>query len=150
DWLESALGCTLSESLALLFAGLGLPTNVVVQDLLAGVALYGRQRSGSASVRDMVTSWELPPGATAKIFLRPSWDRQAMVTAEPKLTWKACWRHTPVALWFKDLKHAAIAADIPVSSGQTEGMQQWVLVNRTEVAPVLRILRGLADQREKT
>ena len=149
-WLESALGCSLSESVTF---ELGVAFGqLVAEDLLGGVPLDRECLAGAETLRPAVSRWAIPPGLSPRITLQPGRNRQAPIVARD-LAWDPHWKETPVALWFHGFQHAVAAINIPFVSfarGFTHDWQPWLIVNRSELAPALKLLRGVLVESRKT
>lgn len=149
-WLESALGCPLSESVTFeLEVAFG---QLAAEDLLGGVPLDRQCLAGADALRPAVSRWAIPPGLSPRITLQPGRNRQAPIVARD-LAWDPHWKETPVALWFHGFQHAVAAINIPFVSfarGFTHDWQPWLLVNRSELAPALKLLRGVLVESRKT
>lgn len=148
-WLESALGCPLSESVTFeLEVAFG---QLVAEDLLGEVPLDRECLAGVETLRPAVSRWAIPPGLSPRITLRPGRNRQAPIIARD-LAWDPHWMETPVALWFHEFQHAVAAVNIPFvsfASGFTHDWQPWLIVNRAELASVLKLLRGVLVEPRK-
>ena len=149
-WLESALGCPLSESVTF---ELGVAFGqLVAEDLMGGVPLDRECLAGAETLRPAVSRWAIPPGLSPRITLQPGRNRQAPIIARD-LAWDPHWKETPVALWFHGFQHAVAAINIPFVSfarGFTHDWQPWLIVNRSELAPALKLLRGVLVASRKT
>jgi len=69
-------------------------------------------------------------------------DQNSPITAK-KCAWDPHWLETPVAVWFKGLNHAVVAASIPYVSfaeGMLSEWKEWLIVNRAEAAAALNLL----------
>ena len=149
QWLESVLDCPLGESVTF---ELGMPFGqLVAEDLLRGVPLDRECLAEAETLRPAVSRWAIPP-VSPRITLRPGRNRQAPILARD-LAWDPHWKDTPVVLWFHGLKHGIVAINIPHVSfdrGLSHDWQAWLLVNRTELAPALSLLRGLLVKSRKS
>jgi ATP-dependent 26S proteasome regulatory subunit len=147
SWIESVVGCPRAETLTLEFE---FPfSHLVAEELMAGVEL-DRQCLGSAStVRELVRRWELSPGVSPRMELHASRNRQAPVT-ERRLAWDPHWKETPIALWLNGSHYAIVSVIIPYVSYMEKGAlswRQWVIVNRSEAAASLNLLRQVEPPR---
>lgn len=149
QWLESVLDCPLPESVTF---ELGVPFGqLVAEDLLRGVPLDRECLAEAEALRPAVSRWAIP-AMSPRIALRPGRNRQAPILARD-LAWDPHWKDTPVALWFHGLRHGIVAINIPHVSfdrGLSQDWQAWLLVNRTELAPALSLLRGLLVKSRKS
>lgn len=148
-WLESVLGCLLSESVTFeIEVAFG---QFVAEDLLGEVPLDRGCLASAETLRPAVSRWAIPPELSPRITLRPGRNRQAPIIAR-NLAWDPHWMETPVALWFHGLQHAVAAINIPFVSfaaGFSHDWQPWLLVNRSELAPALKLLRGVLVESRK-
>lgn len=142
-WIESVVGCSRPEALTFEFA---FPFNhLVAEELLSGARLDRRCLGAAEALKPLVARWQTPPVASPRIELHASRDRRARIT-ERKLAWDPHWKETPIALWFRGLEHAVVTADIPYVSYIEKGelsWRQWIIVNRSEAAAFLNLLRGV-------
>ncbi len=149
-WIESVVGCLRSETVTLEFE---FPfSHLVVEDLMAGVTLDRKCLGAAAALRRLVQKWELPPGASPRLELHASRDRQARVT-DHKLAWDPHWKETPIAVWLDGIEHAVVSANIPYVSYIEKGALswvQWVIVNRRDAAASLNLLRRIEPPRRIT
>jgi hypothetical protein len=149
-WLESVLGCPLSESVTFeLEVAFG---QLVAEDLLGGVPLDRECLAGAETLRPAVSRWAIPPGLSPRITLQPGRNRQAPTIARD-LAWDPHWKETPVALWFHGFQHAVAAINTPFVSftaGGTDDWQPLLIVNRSELAPALKLLSGVLVESRKT
>jgi hypothetical protein len=100
---------------------------------------------GADALRPQVLRWELPPGVSPRIELVYSHEQHPPITAK-RWAWDPHWRETPVALWFKGLKHALVSVSIPYVSfadGMRHKWQDWLFANRSEVRAALTLLGPL-------
>jgi hypothetical protein len=149
-WLESVLGCPLSESVTFeLEVAFG---QLVAEDLLGGVPLDRECLAGAETLRPVVSRWAIPPGLSPRITLQPGRNRQAPIIARD-LAWDPHWKETPVALWFHGFQYAVAAINTPFVSftaGGTDDWQPLLIVNRSELAPALKLLSGVLVESRKT
>lgn len=150
DWIESVLGCPMPESVT--FETEVPFGQLVAEDLLADASLDRGCLKEAEPLRPLVSRWATPPGASPRITLEPSRNRQGLLTAaEP--AWDPHWKDTPGALWFHKLNHAIVAIDIPYVSfkfgGPASNWQSWLLVNRAELGAALNLLRGILLESRK-
>jgi ATPase family associated with various cellular activities (AAA) len=142
-WMESVLGCPMPESLAF---EVEVPFGqLVAEDILKGVVLDRQCLLGADPVRAEVLRWELPPELSPRIDLIYSHEQHSPITAK-RWAWDPHWRETPVALWFRSLKHALVSTSIPYVSfadGVRHSWQDRLIVNRSEVAAALNLLGTL-------
>jgi ATP-dependent 26S proteasome regulatory subunit len=147
-WIESVVGCSRPETVTFEFA---FPFNhLAAEELLSGATLDRRCLGSTATLRPLVARWETAPGASPRIELHASRDRKARI-AERKLAWDPHWKETPIALWFHGLRHAVVTVDIPYVSYIEKGeltWRQWIIVNRSEAAAVLNLLRGVEPPKQ--
>jgi hypothetical protein len=145
-WIESALGCGLRDAVRL---EVEIPFGqLAVETLLAGAPLDDSCLAGAAPLRAAVERWELPPGASPRIALEPS-RKRGLPLREHVPAWDPHWRETPVAVWLRGLRHAAVAVNIPFVSyahGLDAAWRPWLLANPVEVGALLALLRGLVFQ----
>jgi len=146
-WIESVVGCSRADALTLEFE---FPfSHLVAEELMNGVEL-DRQCLGSAgTLRKLVRRWELPPGVSPRMELHASRNRQAPVT-ERRLAWDPHWKETPIALWLRESEHAVVSVIVPYVSYLEKGAlswRQWVIVNRSEAAASLNLLRQVEPPR---
>lgn len=149
-WLESVLGCPLSESVTFeLEVAFG---QLVAEDLLGGVPLDRECLAGAETLRPVVSRWAIPPGLSPRMTLQPGRNRQAPIIARD-LAWDPHWKETPVALWFHGFQHAVAAINTPSVSFTAGGIDDWqplLIVNRSELAPALKLLSGVLVESRKT
>lgn len=149
QWIESVLGCTTSDSLTF---ELELPFgHFAAEETLKGVSLDRQCLFGANAVRSAVLRWNLPPGVSPRIELIHSREQESLITAK-KSAWDPHWKETPVAMWLKELNHGVVAASIPYvsfSEGMRHKWQDWLIVNRAEAAPVLKILSAMLAERPR-
>jgi ATP-dependent 26S proteasome regulatory subunit len=149
-WIESVTGCSRSETVTLEFE---FPfSHLVAEDLMAGVTLDRQCLGAACALRELVRKWELPPQVSPRMELHASRDRQARVT-DRKLAWDPHWKETPIAIWLDGSEHALVSANIPYVSYIEKGAlywKQWVIVNRTEAAASLNLLRQIEPPRRIT
>lgn len=111
-WIESVVGCSLSEALTLEF---GAPFGeLVAEDLLEGVPLDKGCLGGGEALRPKVARWALPPAVSPRIELYQSRRQDALITSR-QWAWDPHWKDTPVAVWFHGLQHAAVRRRYPTS-----------------------------------
>jgi hypothetical protein len=143
QWIENVLGCSTSDSITF---EVEVPFGeLVAEDILQGVTLDRQCLLGADALRAEVLRWELPPGLSPRIELVYSHEQQSPITAK-RWAWDPHWRETPVALWFKGLKHALVSASIPYVSfadGMRHKWQDWLFANRNEVSAALNLLGPL-------
>jgi hypothetical protein len=149
QWIESVLGCSASDSLTF---ELELPFgHFAAEETLKGAPLDRQCLFGADAVRPAAVRWEIPPGVSPRIELIQSREQESLITAK-KAAWDPHWKETPLALWFRGLNHAVVAASIPYVSFAERihhKWQDWLLVNRAEVVPVLRLLGEMLAERPK-
>jgi len=149
QWIESVLGCMVSDWLTF---ELELPFgHFAADETLKGVPLDRRCLFGAAGVKPFVVRWELPPGVSPRIEMIYSREQSSLITARTP-GWDPHWKETPLALWLKDLDHAVVAASVPYvsfSEGMKHQWQDWLIVNRAEVVPVLDLLSTILSDRPK-
>jgi SpoVK/Ycf46/Vps4 family AAA+-type ATPase len=78
-------------------------------------------------------------------------EPSSLITAK-KPAWDPHWKETPLALWFKGLNHAVVAASIPYvsfSEGMRQKWQDWLIVNRAELGPALNLLSAMLAERPR-
>jgi hypothetical protein len=142
-WIESVTGCPTSDSVTF---EVEVPFGqLAAEDILKGVTLDRQCLLGADAIRSDVLRWETPPGLSARIELVYSHEQHSPITAK-RWAWDPHWKETPVALWFKGLEHALVAASIPYVSfadGMRHKWHEWLLVNRREVAAALNMLGPL-------
>jgi hypothetical protein len=140
QWIESAIGCATSDSVTF---DVEVPFGqLVAQDILKGTPLDHQCLLGGDAIRPQVLRWELPPGLSPRLELIYSHEQSSLITAR-RWAWDPHWKETPVALWFKGLRHALVSASIPYVSfadGVRHKWNEWLLVNRSEVASALNLL----------
>lgn len=143
QWIESVTGCSTSDSVTF---EVEVPFGqLAAEDILKGVTLDRQCLLGADTIRSEVLRWETPPGLSARIELVYSHEQHSPITAK-RWAWDPHWKETPVALWFKGLEHALVAASIPYVSfadGMRHNWHEWLLVNRREVAAALNLLGPL-------
>jgi hypothetical protein len=143
QWVESVTGCPTSDSVTF---EVEVPFGqLVAEDVLKDVTLDRQCLLGADTIRGEVLRWEIPPGLSPRIELVYSHEQHSPITAK-RWAWDPHWKETPVALWFKGLKHALIAASIPYVSfadGTRHKWSEWLIVNRREVAAALNMLGPL-------
>jgi hypothetical protein len=146
-WIETVTGCPRSETVTLEFE---FPfSHLVAEDLMAGVTLDRQCLGAAGALRELARKWELPPGVSPRLQLHASRDRQARVT-DRKLAWDPHWKETPIAIWLDGSENAIVSADIPYVSNMEKGgfqWRQWVIVNRSEAAASLNLLRQIEPPR---
>jgi hypothetical protein len=149
QWIESVLGCATSDSLTF---ELELPFgHFAAEETLNGVPLDRQCLFGADTVRPTVVRWELPPGVSPRIELIHSREQESLITAK-KAAWDPHWKETPVALWLKGLDQAVVAVSVPYvsfSEGMRHKWQDWLIVNRAQAAPVLKMLSAMLAERPK-
>jgi hypothetical protein len=140
QWIEKALGCPVSESVTF---ELEVPFGqIVAEDLLHGTVLDRQCLVGADLLRPLTVRWEVPPTLSPRIQLIQSRDQNSPITSK-NFAWDPHWKETPVALWLQGLTHALIGASVPYVSfaeGIRHKWQEWVIVNRSEIAPALNLL----------
>jgi ATP-dependent 26S proteasome regulatory subunit len=150
EWIETVTGCPRSETLTLEF---DFPfSHLVAEDLMAGVTLDRQCLGAAAALRELVRKWELPPHVSPRLELHASRDRQARVITR-KLAWDPHWKETPIAVWLDGSEHALVSVNIPYVSYLEKGSmhwRQWVIVNRSEAAKNLNLLRPVEPPRRIT
>ena len=145
-WIESVAGCAMAETLTL---ELEFPFGqLAAENALDGVALDRQCLEAAGAIRSIVSRWQLPPGVSPRIEMTPGRERGSSLTPR-KRAWDPHWKETPIAVWFRDLEHAVVSANIPYVSyiERTSNWRQWVIVNRKEAAAVLNLLRGVESPR---
>jgi hypothetical protein len=147
-WIEAMTGGPRSETFTFEF---DFPvSHMVVEDLMAGVALDRQCLNAADALRQIVRKWELPPRVSPRMELHASRDRTARITGR-SLAWDPHWGETPIAIWFDGHEHAIVSANIPVVMG-SDGRVRWrqcLIVNRREAATNLNLLRQIAPERRK-
>jgi len=150
SWIESVVGCPKPETVIL---EMDFPlSQLATAELLQGVVLDRQCLESAASLRSVVSRWQLPPGASPRIEIHPGRDRTSSLMPR-NAAWDPHWKDTPVAIWLRDLEHAVVSANIPYVSYIERGAlswRHWILVNRAEVAPVLNLLRTIELPRRIT
>lgn len=146
-WIESVVGCPRAETLTLEFE---FPfSHLVADELMAGVELDRQCLGAAGTMRKLVRRWGLPPGVSPRMELHASRNRQTPVT-ERRLAWDPHWKETPIALWLNESSHAIVTLEIPYVSYLEKGAlswRQWVIVNRSEAADSLNLLRRVEPPR---
>jgi hypothetical protein len=149
QWIGTVLGCPFSESVT---CELEVPFGqVVAEDLLKGTLLDRQCLFGAELLRPITVRWELPPGVSPRIQLTHSREQNSPITSK-EYAWDPHWKETPVALWLKGLKNALVGASVPYISfaeGMRHKWQEWVIVNRSEIAPALNLLSTILAERPK-
>lgn len=149
-WIESVTGCPRSETLTL---ECDFPFGqLAALQLLAGVELDCQCLGAAERLHPMITRWELPPGCSPRLEMIPSRNREAPVTRRP-LAWDPHWKETPMALWVKGARHGIVSVNIPCRTSLDHGgvsWQQWTIMNRSEAAHCLNLLRQVEPERHIT
>ncbi len=167
-WLEETLGCSLAGAVTVhmdlpfgeqvcreLLAGVPITPTIsdgavieflrsprwLSRGLFRGLRLAwtpAQEARPSQGLQTLVTRWQLPPGVSPDVRLRPSSNRQTP-------GWHVQWMNTPTAIWLRACRHAAIAVQVPVvhhKHGQPhESSRTCVIINRTELKAALAALR---------
>jgi len=142
-WMEKVLGCSISNSA--IFEVANLFGQLAAEDLLKGVALDRQCLLGADAIRPAVLRWELPPGVSPRIGLTLSRNQNSPITSK-ELAWNPHWMEAPVAVWLQGLVHPIVAVSIPYVSfanGLQPKWNDWMVVNRSEIAATLNMLRAL-------
>lgn len=149
EWIEKALGCPFSESVT---CELEVPFGqTVAEDFLKGAVLDRQCLVGADLLRPLTVRWEVPPSISPRIQLTHSREQNSPITSK-KFAWDPHWKETPVALWLKGLKHALIGVSVPYISfaeGMRHKWQEWVIINRCEIAAALSLLSTILAEQPK-
>ena len=146
EWIHKVLGSPPSETLIL---ETDFPfTELVIEDLLPGIALDRRDLKSLDQFRGIIDRWELPPEIIPRIELRASRDCSTLVT-DQRRAWAPRWKEAPVAIWLRGVPGSIVACNIPHAwDGMPSMWQQWVLVNRSSVTALVALLNDAATTRK--